>query len=273
MALGPLFAVIALMLGGFWFVGQGLPRLLENGWDSFTPEAIGNTLDNAYNMQVAVVASGLGSLLALFMARARGLLTIPEALRAWLVGFRSLLLAIAILFSAWALAGVCQELLAGDYLGAILGESIRLEWYPILIFLLACCVAFATGTSWGTMAILLPISIPIVYQAESGLGPLTLLSLGAVLEGAIFGDHCSPISDTTVLSSVAAGSDHIDHVRTQIPYALTTMALAIFVGYLPVAFGLYSAWVAIPLGGLAGVLVLLFFGKRLDDDAPREAAA
>ncbi|MFQ5653833.1 MAG: Na+/H+ antiporter NhaC family protein, partial [Planctomycetota bacterium] len=262
LAILPLLAVIHIMAIGFWLVGGGYPAFQEAGWSSLSMEGIGNILSSDYNMQVMTVAAVIGSLLAILLAVSRGALGLGESLRAWFVGFRSLFIAVAILFSAWAIAGACKELHTGEYLISILGEGIPVGLLPVAFFLVACVVAFATGTSWGTMAILLPISIPVVYDAEGvGLGPVTLLSFGAVLEGAIFGDHCSPISDTTVLSSVAAGSDHIDHVRTQIPYALTTMLLAMVVGYLPVAFGWYSSWVAIPLGGIACIAVLLLLGR------------
>ncbi|MEE8141520.1 MAG: Na+/H+ antiporter NhaC family protein, partial [Planctomycetota bacterium] len=269
MALLPILLVLVLMAVGFWFVGQGVPRFAVDGWRSFSLEGLGKTLNSKYTMHVATAAALGGSLLAILLAWGKCGVSLRETLRAWLVGFRSLLLAVAILFSAWALAGACGALSTGNYLVSVVGESLPLVWQPAVFFLLACVMAFATGTSWGTMGILLPISIPIVYYAEGGeIGPVTLLSFGAVLEGSIFGDHCSPISDTTVLSSVAAGSDHLDHVRTQIPYALTTMILAVGVGYLPVAHGIYPAWVAILLGGVACVLVLWLLGRRSPDGWP-----
>ncbi len=267
----PLAFVIFAMVFGFWFVGGGVTAFMEQGITSLGFEGIGNTLANDYNMHVAAVAAGLGSLIALVIARKH--IGLPVALRAWSIGLSSLLFAVAILVSAWALAEACGQLRAGEYLVASVGENVPLMIQPVVFFVLACLIAFATGTSWGTMAILIPIAIPLVYYTEGLVpgtplaGTVTLLSFGAVLEGAIFGDHCSPISDTTVLSSVAAGSDHIDHVKTQAPYALTTMLIALLFGYLPVAMGWYTWHLAIPLGLAACAAVLLLFGKRIPDAA------
>ncbi|MCA8961989.1 MAG: hypothetical protein KDC38_15795, partial [Planctomycetes bacterium] len=267
-ALIPLVAVVVSMLVGIWFVGRGWPAFRESGWASFGGEALGAIFENNdYTMPATAVAAGLGSLVALLIAVPR--IGLVDSLRSWCVGFSSLVLAIGILVCAWALAKACDELATGHYLVASVGSEIPLAMLPVLFFVLACLIAFATGTSWGTMGILIPIAIPLVYYTE-GLKPgaplegtVTLLTFGAVLEGSIFGDHCSPISDTTVLSSVAAGSDHLDHVRTQIPYALTTMLIALLFGYLPVALGWYSWQVAIAVGLGVVYLVLRFLGRPI----------
>jgi Na+/H+ antiporter NhaC len=132
-------------------------------------------------------------------------------------------------------------------------------------------VSFATGTSWGTMAILMPLVYPLGVElpTASGLaGPLAqgihLAAVSAVLAGAVFGDHCSPISDTTILSSLATGADHVDHVRTQLPYALTVAGAALVLGYLPVGWGL-SPWVSLALGLAALGLVTWRVGRRAED--------
>jgi len=139
---------------------------------------------------------------------------------------------------------------------------------PVILFVLSGAIAFATGSSWSTMSILLPLVVGLSFALGERYGAahpgemdgymLMVLSIGAVLEGSIFGDHCSPISDTTVLSSVASASDHIDHVRTQAPYALLTMVVAIAAGYLPAAaFGLHPVW------SLTGGALLLWIGLRI----------
>ena len=135
--------------------------------------------------------------------------------------------------------------------------------FPVLLFGIACLTAFATGSSWSTMAILLPnvVGLGAALGAEHPLGPLGMVtvSIGAVLEGAIFGDHCSPISDTTILSSVSCASDHIDHVRTQAPYALATASVAALLGYVPT---LLFEWWSFPIAFVCGVGVLAL-GLRL----------
>lgn len=142
---------------------------------------------------------------------------------------------------------------------------------PTVIFVLSGIVAFCTGTSWGTMGILMPIVVPMVYALVSTVAPdnilqnpLMLGSVAGVLSGAIFGDHCSPISDTTVLSSQSCNCDHIAHVSTQMPYALGVAGICIALGTLPLGLGL-SVWFLLPLQ-LVGVLAMLFlFGKRVDE--------
>ncbi|MDE2725022.1 MAG: Na+/H+ antiporter NhaC family protein, partial [Gemmatimonadota bacterium] len=130
-----------------------------------------------------------------------------------------------------------------------------------LIFLLAALVAFSIGTSWTTMAILIPTVVPLAH-AVGGL-PLTILAAAAVLDGAIFGDHCSPISDTTVMASIASSCDHLDHVKTQLPYALTTMSVAGIFGYLGTAL-IYPGWVGLVLGLITIPIILLAIGKNPD---------
>jgi len=184
-------------------------------------------------------------------------------------------IAILILYHAWMIGAVCTQLGTASYLTALVGESVDPRLLPAALFLMAGFVAFATGSSWSTMSILLPIVVGLAYglgtaagladtPTESGM-LLMLMSIGAVLEGAIFGDHCSPISDTTVMSSIASSSDHVDHVKTQIPYAVTTMSIAMLTGYLPCAFLGTPPWFGLVVGAAAVVTVLFVFGRRADD--------
>ncbi len=195
-----------------------------------------------------------------------------EALRAAINSSRALVLAIGILFLAWMIGAACTQLGTASYLVAqVSGYMGNIYWLlPILLFLVSCLVSFSTGSSWSTMGILLPIVVALAFQigeqAEgiTGLG-LLILSIGAVLEGSIFGDHCSPISDTTVLSSVSSASDHIDHVRTQMPYAVTVMVVALGIGYLPQGLGWWSHWVSLGAGIAALFAILVVVGRRPPD--------
>jgi Na+/H+ antiporter NhaC len=145
---------------------------------------------------------------------------------------------------------------------ALLGDSVSAGLLPTLIFLLAAATAFATGTSWGTMGILVPLVIPLTWAILGGDEnvdptslPILYSSVSCVLAGAVWGDHCSPISDTTILSSMASGCDHVSHVRTQMPYALVVGTVAILAGTLPTSFGM-PWWLGIMIGTAAlwGVL-------------------
>jgi Na+/H+ antiporter NhaC len=179
---------------------------------------------------------------------------------AWFQGLKSMSYAISILVMAWAIRRVCDDLGTSTYIVSTLGTVARPWLIPALTFVLGSLVAFSTGTSWGTMGILIPTLMPFAYHM--GGMPTLILSMGAVLDGAIFGDHCSPISDTTVLSSIATGCDHIDHVKTQIPYALTAFVAALACGYLPLGLG-----VPMPVEHIAGAVLLLvaarFVGRRI----------
>jgi Na+/H+ antiporter NhaC len=141
---------------------------------------------------------------------------------------------------------------------------------PTIVFLLASVVAFSTGTSWGTMGILMPLVVPTAIQlvtpeqgSVSPQDPLFIGSIAGVLAGAIFGDHCSPISDTTVLSSYASGCDHVAHVRTQMPYALLVAGVSVVCGTIPIGFGV-SVWLVLPVGVAAIVIWLLAVGRRCE---------
>ena len=184
-----------------------------------------------------------------------------RALKVWSEGVTGFRRALVILVLAWAIRVACEAVHTSDYLIAALGTSLHPPLLPVLVFVLSSVVAFAIGTSWATMAILLPTGLPLAH--ELGGMPLVVLTAAAVLDGAIFGDHCSPISDTTVLSSIASSCDHLDHVKTQIPYAMTTMAIAATAGYLGTAF-LYPAWVGLLLGIVSVIVLLKLIGRDPD---------
>ena len=203
-----------------------------------------------------------GSVVALLMAIGQRLLTPKEAGGAYLAGLKTLFEAAMILILAWAIKSVCDELGTGMAMVALIGDALPPVLLPVVVFVLAGLVAFATGTSWGTMALVLPVAAPLAATL-SGEPLIVLACMGAVLDGAIWGDHCSPISDTTVLSSTASGCPHLSHVRTQIPYAMLAMMAAGGVGYVAVAAGLPIA-LAYPLGIALMVAGLYAFGRNPD---------
>ena len=196
-------------------------------------------------------------------------------LRAAWTTIRAMAVAFAILYLAWMIGAVCRDLGTAPFLTALIGDALDARLLPTLLFLLAGLVAFATGSSWSTMSILLPLVVGLAYSlglptelaatpAESGQ-LLMVMSIGSVLSGAIFGDHCSPISDTTVMSSIASASDHIDHVRTQAPYALVVMLVSVACGYLPAAYIGLSPWIGLALGAAALAVVIVLFGRKTED--------
>jgi Na+/H+ antiporter NhaC len=176
-----------------------------------------------------------------------------------LAGAKTGLYGVSVLISAWALSRVCKDLGTASLLTALLGDTSWPNMIPLATFCAAALVAFATGTSWGTMAILIPTALPLAHAVGGGV--LLTLTIAAVLDGAIFGDHCSPISDTTLMSSIGAGSDHVDHVVTQLPYAVSCMLVALGCGYLLVAIGVATP-LAYLIGGMSLLGLLLCFGRR-----------
>jgi Na+/H+ antiporter NhaC len=223
---------------------------------------------NAYSARVLFVASLLGATLAFVLALTRRstetgklAISIGSAVSTFFKGVWGVWYAFVILILAWAIKAVCDDVGTGAYLTKLLSPVVSPTLLPLLIFLLASIVAFSIGTSWTTMAILIPTIIPLAHSL--GGMPLTILSAAAVLDGAIFGDHCSPISDTTIMSSIASSCDHLDHVKSQIPYALITMSVAAVFGYLGAAT-LYSPYVGLVLGAAAIIAILLTIGSRTD---------
>ncbi len=139
-------------------------------------------------------------------------------------------IALLMLF-AFAIGNVCRELGTGAYVAEATGSWLSPALIPMLIFMISAFIAFATGTSWGTFAIMMAIAVPMAQTMDTNV----YMAIAAVMGGGVFGDHCSPISDTTILSSMAASSDHIDHVKTQLPYALAMGALSALL-YLLIGF-------------------------------------
>lgn len=189
----------------------------------------------------------------------------------FLSGVQSMNIAVIILILAWALGQVCKDMGTAAFVVRVIEPVLSPHLLPAVVFITAAVISFATGTSWGTMAILMPIAVPAAHQMIGGdvtgaqFTPHVahLGTIAAVLTGSIFGDHCSPISDTTILSSMCSGCDHIDHVRTQMPYALSAALIAVFTGYLPGGWGI-SPWICVSAGLLAAWAWLRIFGRRVD---------
>ncbi|ALO14411.1 Malate-2H(+)/Na(+)-lactate antiporter [Salinivirga cyanobacteriivorans] len=215
-------------------------------------------------------SSMLAVLVAFFMSVAQKLLTLRQSSDAIIDGFRSMLSAIVILILAWSLASITQELHTAQFLAGILSSLKSLPGLlPAITFILGALVAFSTGSSWGTMAILYPLLMPVTWKIGEMAGmPIPEINLllaqmvSGILAGAVLGDHCSPISDTTILSSLASDCDHIEHVRTQMPYALTVGGTALFIGLVPLIWKV-SPWITYPVSIASLYLIMRFFGKKV----------
>ncbi len=267
----PILTVVAVTVLGLYLTGLA-------GLGADDEASVRKILENADSYKALLWASLSGMLMALLLPLFQKLLSIRETMGAMMAGFKAMLMALVVLVLAWSLSSVCSELRTADYLVGLTKGSLTPVWLPALTFVLAAATAFATGSSWGTLGILEPLVIPICHSLslaaghEVGSEPYTLYmlaSIASVLAGSIWGDHCSPISDTTILSSMATGCDHIAHVRTQLPYALTVGLVGILVGSIPSAFGL-SPWISVVAGALIVVGGVLGLG-RLTGQRPARA--
>lgn len=263
----------------------------HKGSDTFNAPALGAVVPVLTVVAVfCAILFGMGteaedvSYLALFYAALSGLvmsvlltfaftrMRMPAMNDALIRGAAIMAPALAVLVLAWALSGVTKSLGCGQFISALLlddqGQSVvAAQWLPLLVFVAAGATAFATGSSWATMGILVPMVIPVAATAlgteASAEHPLLIASVGSVLAGAVFGDHCSPISDTTVLSSQAAGCDHLAHVETQLPYALLVAGL-VLPGLVAIGAGVPD-WLVVIVGAVLLFVLLRVIGKRVEE--------
>ena len=224
-------------------------------------------IGNANSYTALMWASLCSMMTAAVLSMSQRILDLEEVVNAWVHGVGAMLMAMIILILAWSLGEVTDILKTAEFLTGVLGDTLPVFLLPTIVFILAAIAAFATGSSWGAMGILFPLVMPLtwaVMTAQGQAGPehmhILYSSISAILAGAVWGDHCSPISDTTILSSLASGCDHIEHVRTQLPYALTVGGTAILFGSLMTALG-SPWWLGISLGLLVLWLILRFYGK------------
>jgi Na+/H+ antiporter NhaC len=257
----PIIAVVFIAMLGLVVTGM---RTLEEGMDP----SIRNIIGGADSYAALMWGSYSAGIIAIILTVSKRLLSLQKALNAWMNGARSMLLGCAVLILAWTLGKVSEDLGTAQFLVEISSNFLTPHILPAVVFLTAAGISFSTGTAWATMSILVPIVMPMAIQLLQGTpnevvaSPIFVSTFAAILSGSVLGDHCSPISDTTILSSIASGSDHIDHVRTQLPYALTVGAIALSVGYLFIGFG-GKLSIAIILGILLSFVVLMIFGKPI----------
>jgi Na+/H+ antiporter NhaC len=249
----PIVTMILTVVIGLFISGEG---------DTLT-----DIIGSADAFAVLMWASLLGCLMAAALSLGQRLLTLDETIDAWLAGARFMMTGLVLLVLAWAIADVTNDLQTAPYLISVLGSSLSPYTLPAIVFLLAGATAFASGSSWGVMAILMPLVIPLCWAvlqtngiADAEHMHILYSCIACVLTGAVWADHCSPISDTTVLSSLATGCDHMDHVRTQLPYAFIGGVVAVTIGVLPAGFGL-PWYLLLPTGAVVLVVVHRFLGK------------
>ncbi|MDR0539856.1 MAG: Na+/H+ antiporter NhaC family protein [Spirochaetaceae bacterium] len=225
-------------------------------WDGNGKSVIDAFADTDANMALSM--GGFVTLVAAFFIYVpRKLISFKDYFASITAGVKAMVPAILILTLAWTIAAVCKNMLnTGDYIASLIRDSnIPVCLIPAILFIAACGIAYSTGTAWGTFGILIPISITVCYKVAPHL---SIPALSAVMGGSVFGDHCSPISDTTILASTGAGCNHLDHVTTQTPYAMLVAAVC-FIGYLVVGLANeslgYTGTVILALPGTLALLI------------------
>ena len=263
----PVAIVIFGTFAGLLFTGWD-PQVWNEEGTAFSKK-LSVIIGNSDSFKALLWSSIMGVIVAVILTVSQKILTLKHTVDTLINGFKTMLTAIIILVLAWSLALLTQHLHTADFISrSLVAINLAPFLVPALTFILAALVAFSTGSSWGTMAILYPLILPASWliAQKAGLDHALSLSLfynvvSCVLAGSVLGDHCSPISDTTILSSLASSCNHIDHVRTQLPYALTVGGIAVAVGTIPAAYGV-PGYITFPAGILLLFLIVHFFGKK-----------
>lgn len=272
-ALNAVLPILTLIFGSlFTFYYSGYKSVMVSGSINevnyllnapFSLRSLSIAFGNA-DASVALLESALlASIVAIGIALIRKIFTLSKALETWIAGMEKLLLTGVILILAWNLGEVISQLGVASFLIENLGNSIKPEFLPSIIFILSSVISFSTGTAYGTLAILMPIAIPMAVTLNPNTDlSFTIVTASAVLAGAIFGDHCSPISDTTILSSTGSSCEHINHVNTQVLYAIVVFVISILFGYLPAGFGV-PIFIIMPIGIISIIVIFKIFGKKV----------
>lgn len=233
LAAGPyLSLLLGTLVALYW---QGLTALSSSGSTAPTLRAV---IGAANPYQAMACGASLASGVALMLSFVSRTLSPTAAAKAVWLGMRQIAGALIVLYLAWGFSNALDTLGTAEALVGLLSDKLAAWSLPVLTFLVAAAAAFCTGSSFGSMALLIPLVVPLAISLAGGTVDAPVpATVGAILAGACFGDHSSPISDTTILSAAASGTEVITHVQTQLPYALTVAGVAVFLGYLPTGLG------------------------------------
>ena len=228
-----------------------------------------NVFGKANSLKALLWAALLGGFVAILMSVFTRTLSLRQSMEAWVAGVRSISLAVMILVLAWSLGEICADLHTAQWVIGAIGDHLPATLLPASVFVIAAAVSFATGTSWGTMGILFPLVVPLAHELAPDDATVVLSSVASILSGSVWGDHCSPISDTTIMSSMASSCDHVDHVRTQLPYALAVGGVSLVVGEIATGVGLFGPFVGLLFGAVIIYLLVRFVGTPVGEPPAR----
>ncbi|MCR2066894.1 Na+/H+ antiporter NhaC family protein [Campylobacter helveticus] len=271
-AIVPVMTLIILAILGFYFNGFAAlegEELISAKANPLSFETLRSAFGSADSSIVLFQAALFAAIVAIFIGVRRKIFSVKEAIETWIYGWKTMIFTIVLLLLAWSLSSIVKDLGTSTFITNLLADKLPEFVLPATIFAFASLISFAIGTSYGTMGVLMPLAVPLAFEIAKlngmeaeALHHYMVLNISCVLTGAIFGNHCSPISDNVILSSMSAKCDHIEHVRTQIPYALFICAISLFTGYIPVALGL-SVWLVLPLNFVLITLLLRLIGKKV----------
>ncbi|HEF3532403.1 TPA: Na+/H+ antiporter NhaC family protein [Campylobacter upsaliensis] len=271
-AIVPVMTLIILAILGFYFNGFSVlegEELANAKANPLSFETLRSAFGSADSSIVLFQAALFAAIVAIFIGVRRRIFNIKEAIETWIYGWKTMIFTIVLLLLAWSLSSIVKDLGTSTFITHLLADKLPEFILPATIFAFASLISFAIGTSYGTMGVLMPLAVPLAFEVAKlnglegeALHHYMVLNISCVLTGAIFGNHCSPISDNVILSSMSAKCDHMEHVRTQIPYALFIYAISLFTGYIPTALGL-SVWLVLPLNFILITLLLRIIGKKV----------
>lgn len=272
-AIVPIATLIFLSIIGFYLNGfdslKGQELEFANN-NPFSFETLRLAFANADSSVVLFQAALFAAIIAIFIGVCRKIFKLKEAIETWIYGWKTMIFTIVLLLFAWSLSSIVKELGTSLFITSLLADKLPEFILPATIFAFASAISFAIGTSYGTMGILMPLAVPLAYEVAklngmdmSATHHYMVMNISCVLTGAIFGNHCSPIADNVILSSMSAKCDHMEHVRTQIPYALFICAISLITGYIPVSLGL-SVWIVLPLNCILIAFLLRIIGKKVE---------
>lgn len=267
-AIIPILALIITVIVALFITGND-----ETIWSddsmSFTRK-LSAIVGNADSYVSLIWGSAAGVIMALLLTISQKIMTISASFETLIDGFKIMVPALTILILAWSLGSLTGDLNTADYLSLVFTDRISPYWFAEITFILAAITAFSTGSSWGTMTILYPLVLPLCWNICAAAGipfedtqSIFFNTVSVVLAGAVFGDHCSPISDTTILSSMATATPHMDHVKTQLPYAVMVALVSVFICSKMAGAG-FPASINFLTGFIVLFLIIRFFGKKLN---------
>jgi Na+/H+ antiporter NhaC len=270
----PVMTVLVGTVAGLYFDGRR-SLVADKGVAILSTASVREIFSAADPAAALLWAVVLGASLAIALSVFERILDLQSSMDAFVAGAKAMVPALMILVLAWSIGDICERMGSANVVVDAATGNLSAHFVPAVTFLVAAFLGFSTGTSWGTMAILMPIVIPLAHALPESAGfsaslsnSILVSSVASVLSGSVLGDHCSPISDTTIMSSMASGSDHVDHVRTQLPYAGLAGTVAMVFGTIPAGFGV-SPWITLPLGVIVLGVAVRLLGTNAQVALPR----